>query len=98
MAKKRDRLEVIYDILKIIEKHRNSIKPTPLLRYSNLSSQRFSEYLNELIEKEFVKETKDKKGRRYITLTDKGFKYLERYKTIISVIEDFNLWLKKQKV
>ena len=35
--RKRDRLEVIFDILKIIRDHQNSIKPTPLLRYSNLS-------------------------------------------------------------
>ncbi len=91
MAKKRDRLEVIYDILKIIQEHKNSIKPTPLLRYSNLSSQRFSGYYKELLEKEFVKEIQDKKNKRFITLTDKGFKYLERYKSIISFIDDFDL-------
>ncbi|MBN1502317.1 winged helix DNA-binding protein [Candidatus Woesearchaeota archaeon] len=91
MVKKRDRLEVIYDILRLIQDRHNSIKPTPLLRYSNLSSQRFSEYMDELITKDFVKEIKDKKGRKYITLTDKGFKYLERYKTIINFIDDFNL-------
>jgi predicted transcriptional regulator len=89
--KKRERLEVIYDLLKVIEKHHNSIKPTPLLRFSNLSSQRFSDYFSELKDKEFIKEIYDKKGKKFITLTDKGFKYLERYKTIISFIDDFNL-------
>ena len=88
---RRDRLEVIYDILKIIQEHNNSIKPTPLLRYSNLSSQRFSGYFNKLIEKDFVKKIKNKKGRRHITLTDLGFKYLERYKSIIEFIDDFDL-------
>ena len=63
MVRKRDRLEVIYDILKIIEGHKNSIKPTPLLRFSNLSSQRFSGYYKELQDKEFVKEIYDKKGK-----------------------------------
>lgn len=91
MAKKRDRLEVIYDILDIIRNQHNSIKATPLLRYSNLSSQRFSEYFNELIEKEFVKELVDEKGKKYITLTDKGFEYLEKYKTILKFIDDFEL-------
>jgi predicted transcriptional regulator len=91
MSKKRERLEVIYDILKIIEDKGNSIKPTPLLRFSNLSSQRFSEYLEELFSKDLVKEIFDKKNKKHLTLTDKGFQYLERYKDIISFIDDFDL-------
>jgi len=91
MKRKRDRLEVIYDILKIIRHYNNSIKPTPLLRYSNLSSQSFSEYLSELLEKGFIKEIIDEKGRRFFTLTDKGFEYLEKYKLIIGFIDEFEL-------
>jgi predicted transcriptional regulator len=91
MAKKRDKLEVIYDILKIIRDHNNSIKPTPLLRFSNLSSQSFAEYFKELKDKKFVKEILDKKQRKHITLTDQEFKYLEKYKTIMEFIDDFNL-------
>ena len=89
--KKRDRLEVIHDILKIIRDNHNSIKPTPLLRFSNLSSQSFNEYMRELKEKGLVKTIKDKKGKKFITLTDNGFKYLDRYQTIRGFIEDFNL-------
>ena len=89
--KKRDRLEVIYDILNVIKEKNNSIKPTPLLRYSNLSSQRFNEYFKELIEKELIREEIDEKKRKYITLTDNGFKYLNKYKMIIGFIEDFDL-------
>jgi len=91
MDKKRNKLEIVYDILKIIEENNNSILPTPLLRYSNLSSQRFSEYIAELVEKGFIRELQDRKGRKYFTLTDKGFQYLSRYRTIIEFIEDFNL-------
>jgi predicted transcriptional regulator len=89
--KKRDRLAVIFDILKIISDHHNSIKPTPLLRCSNLSSSSFTEYYSELISKEFVKEITDKKGRKYITLTDHGFKYLEKYNLILGFIDEFEL-------
>ena len=89
--RKRERLEVIYDILKIISDHNNSIKPTPLLRYSNLSSSSFSEYYNELILKELLKEITDKKGKKYITLTDKGFSYLEKYSLILGFIDEFEL-------
>jgi predicted transcriptional regulator len=90
-VKRRDRLEVIYDILSIIQKNHNSIKPTPLLRYSNLSSQSFKDYYSELIDREFIKEIFDKKNKKFITLTDKGFKYLEKYKYIIGFIEEFEL-------
>jgi predicted transcriptional regulator len=90
-SRKRDRLEIIYDILRIIREHNNSILPTPLLRYSNLSSQSFNEYLNELVEKGFIREVYDKKGRKYLSLTDKGFRYLEKYKKIIEFIDEFGL-------
>jgi predicted transcriptional regulator len=89
--KKRNRLEVIFDILKIISEHHNSIKPTPLLRYSNLSSSSFNEYYGELQSKEFVKEIMDRNGRKYVTLTDKGFKFLEKYRLIKGLIEEFEL-------
>ena len=91
VRRRRDRLAVVYDILKIIRQHHNSIKPTPLLRYSNLSSQSFSEYLNELLEKGFVKEIIDEKGKKFLTLTDKGFRYLEKYKLILGFIKEFEL-------
>ncbi|MFH2028855.1 MAG: winged helix-turn-helix domain-containing protein [Nanoarchaeota archaeon] len=89
--KKRDRLEVIFDFLKIIQENNNSIKPTPLLRKSNLSSQSFNEYFEEMANKGFIKEILDKKGRKHITLTDKGFQYLEKYKTIMGFIDEFEL-------
>lgn len=91
MSKKRDRLEVIFDILKIVSDNDNSIKPTPLLRQSNLSSSSFGEYLKELIDKELVKELTDKKGRKFITLTDKGFQYISKYDFIKGFISEFDL-------
>ncbi|MCS7144983.1 MAG: hypothetical protein NZ879_08200 [Archaeoglobaceae archaeon] len=39
---KREKLEIFYDILRIIASHGNSILPTPLLRFSNLSTQNFN--------------------------------------------------------
>lgn len=91
MNRKRDRLEVVSDILKIIRSNHNSIRPTPLLRYSNLSSQSFSEYYRELMEKGFITEVADKNGHKYVTLTDKGFKFLEKYRLIMGFIDEFEL-------
>jgi len=91
MNRKRDRLEVIHDFLQIISNNHNSIKPTPLLRKTNLSSQSFSEYYEELLQKGLIKEIKNSKGKKYITLTDRGFKYLEKYKYILGFIDEFEL-------
>lgn len=91
MIKKRDRLGVIYDILNTIKENKNSIKPTPLLRCSNLSSKRFYQYIKELIEKKFVREIKDKYGKKVYTLGDRGFRFLDGYNTIREFINDFDL-------
>jgi predicted transcriptional regulator len=90
-ALKRDRLQVIFDILKTVADHNNSIRPTPLLRQSNLSTSGFSEYYKELIEKDFIKEMVDRKGARFVTLSDKGFRFLEKYPLIRGMIEEFEL-------
>ena len=90
-VRKRDRLEVIYDILNKIRENRNSIKVTPLIRKSNLSSASFSDYMMELSDKEFVKEIIDNKGGRYITLTNKGFRYIEKYSQFKGFIQEFEL-------
>ncbi len=51
---KRNKLEIIKDILNIIKENHNSVKITPLIRKSNLSSQRFNKYYFELIEKGLI--------------------------------------------
>lgn len=85
---KRNKLEIIKDILKII-KENPSIKPTPLLRKSNISSSRFKGYYSELLKKEFIKETYGK--NKEIGLKEKGYKYLEKYSTIVNFIDEFEL-------
>jgi len=88
---KREKLEIVKDILKIIQENRNSIKPTPLLRKSKLSSLRFKEYYAELKEKSLIREITGEEGEKFVMLTEKGFNFLEKYKTIVSFIEEFEL-------
>lgn len=87
---KRSKLEIIQDILKTIQESHNSIRITPLIRKSNLSSTRFNEYFNELITKKLLIEKTNNKEKT-ISLTEKGQKYLEKYSNIISFIEEFDL-------
>ena len=90
-ARKRDRLGVIFDILSAVRSSGNSIRHTPLMRRSNVSPVRFAEYYAELVSKGFLKEMADRKGRRLVTLTDKGFDYLAKYQTILAFISEFEL-------
>jgi predicted transcriptional regulator len=87
---KRGKLEIIRDILQKVYENKNSIKSTPLLRKSGLSSGRFKEYCAELLERGLIRETTIK-GVKLISLTDNGFKYLNRYKAIVNFIEEFDL-------
>ena len=87
---KRERLEILKDTLKIIQENRNAIKPTVLLRKSKMSSSRFKEYFNDLISQGFVKETEHGQ-EKFISLADKGYRFLDRYKSIIDFIEEFDL-------
>lgn len=88
---KRGRLEILQDTLKIIRDNRNFIKPTVLLRKSKMSSSRFKDYYTELLSGNFIKEIIRSKNEKFISLTDKGFRFLERYKMIVNFIEEFEL-------
>jgi predicted transcriptional regulator len=90
MAKKRERLEVIYDMLKAIRDNNNAIKPTRLLHISNVSPQMYKEYLDELLLKGFILENAND-SRKVFSLTEKGFEFLEKYKVIVEFIDNFGL-------
>ncbi len=90
MNKKRDRIQIIHDILKAISEKNGKIKPTHILYKSNLSHQMMDEYLNELISKNFIIEQIIKSGKTY-TLTQKGFDFINKYKLIVEFIDSFGL-------
>lgn len=88
---KRGKLEIMRDILGIIRDSRGTIKPTPLLRKSNLSSARFKEYYSELASRELIKEIVGGKKDKRIILTEKGLRFLDKYRAIIDFIDEFEL-------
>ncbi|MBS3091035.1 DUF4364 family protein [Candidatus Pacearchaeota archaeon] len=90
MNKKRNRLEVIRDILEVIRNKSGRIKPTHILYKSNLSYQMMEEYLSELITKGFIREKKQSKGKTYL-ITDKGLNYLNQYRMIADFTSSFGL-------
>jgi len=90
MSKKRNRLEVIYDILKAISNKNGKIKPTHILYKSNLSHKMMNEYLSDLIAKGFVEEHEEKRNKTY-SLTPKGFEYINKYRFIVEFNDSFGL-------
>ena len=88
MKSKRESLQVIYDILKAIQIGKT--KPTHIMYKANLSHQMLEQYLNELISKGFITETKNPKGKTY-SLTAKGSGYLKEYKLITGFMESYGL-------
>ena len=90
MGKKRNRLQVIYDILNVIREKSGRIKPTHILYKSNLSYQMMEDYLDELKLKQFIVKQKTKTGKTYI-ITDKGIKYIQEYSTINNFMDAFGL-------
>jgi predicted transcriptional regulator len=89
-TKKRERLEVIRDIIQTI-KNTRQIKPTRLLYASNLSPQMFKEYITELLTKQFIKLDVDGKDKKTFSLTLKGQNFLQEYKVIENFVENFGL-------
>ena len=90
MERKRNRLEIIRDILLVIKDKHGKIKPTRILYKSNLSHVMMNEYLQELLEKGFIKEEKTKNSKTY-SLTEKGLRYIDEYKMIINFLDSFGL-------
>lgn len=90
MERKRNKLEVIRDILLVIRERNGRAKPTRILYKSNLSHIMMKEYLGDLISRGLVKENKNKEGRTY-AITEKGDKYLSEYGTIVNFMESFGL-------
>lgn len=91
MTKKRDHMEVIHDILVVLRDKRGEVKPTHILYKSNLSSQMLKDYLEELLQKGMISETKTEKGRYRYGITDKGYSFLRDYRMIRAFTESYGL-------
>lgn len=93
MAQKRTKIDIVNDILNSIHQ-KVEIKPTHLMYKSNLSHTLMKVYLEELIQKEFIKEIhKEHKGHKhnYFTITEKGIEFLQKFKKMKEFEDTFGL-------
>ncbi len=91
MTKKREKLEIIHDILDVIRKKEDKIRRTHILYKSNLSHQMLNEYLNDLLSKNLIVELNEKNKPKTYKLTQKGYNYLKDYSLIKGFIESYGL-------
>jgi len=77
VSKKRERIDIIYDMLVAIQRKGGEIKPTHLMYKANLAHRQLKSYLEELLEKNFVE--KEKRGdKEVILITDNGLNFIEK--------------------
>lgn len=90
MARKRDRYDIIDDMLSSIQDKGGEIKPTHLMYKSNLSHSQMNLYLEELIEKSLIKKIK-KKNYEYLMITDEGSQFLQKLNEMKEFKKTFGL-------
>lgn len=79
MAEKRTKVDIVGDMLRVIlDKKGGRIKPTHLMYKANLSHAQLKSYLEELAQKEMVQEVHGSKNNKYLMITDKGCKFIEK--------------------
>ena len=80
----------MHDILESILRKGGKIKPTHLMYKANLSHIQMNNYLEELMNKNFVDKIKEKNSNM-ITLTEEGYKFRNKIKEIIEFEKTFGL-------
>lgn len=88
--KRRNRLDIVRDVLKAIQDKGGTIKPTHLLYKSNLSHNRLKEYMDELTQKSLITEV-EIKGKTMIQITQEGHSFLERFDKLREFTDAFGL-------
>ena len=90
MAERRNKQQILYDIVYLIRRKNNKVKPTHILYGGNLSYNRMKVYLDELEAKGLIEQFEDK-HRKFYRLTQKGFEFISQIEKIKQVEEAFGI-------
>ena len=90
MERKRNRVDIIHDMLKVIHGNGGKIKKTPLMYKANLSHNQMESYLKELMKNQLIGvDISDKKS--LIKVTKKGTDFLVQYAQVKEFEKTFGL-------
>ncbi|MHA1907408.1 MAG: winged helix-turn-helix domain-containing protein [Candidatus Thorarchaeota archaeon] len=79
----RSKVRILADMMRAIQSEgEDGAGPTKILYAANLSHDRLTQYLDELIEKELIQTIEEDETNRSYSLTEKGREFLNEYKKI----------------
>ena len=90
MERKRNKTDIMHDMLRIIQENGRRIKKTHLMYKANLSHKQMELYLRELMSSKLIeKESPDKEFP--IKVTSKGFDFMSKYAQVKEFEKTFGL-------
>ncbi|MEX0932511.1 MAG: winged helix-turn-helix domain-containing protein [Candidatus Pacearchaeota archaeon] len=90
MEKKRNRTDILNDMLRILKDSRGKIKRTHLMYKANLSHKQLKLYLYELQRNKLVEDRKEGKTS-FIAITKKGMEFIIQYSQMKEFEKTFGL-------
>ena len=88
----RSKMRILADMMRAIQSEgEEGAGPTKILYAANLSHDRLTQYLDELIEKDLIKETNPESENRIYRLTEKGREFLREFVRMERFSEAFGI-------
>jgi len=88
----RSKMRILADMMRAIQSEgEEGAGPTKILYTANLSHDRLTQYLEELIDKELIREAEPESDNRVYLLTEKGREFLREYVRIERFSEAFGI-------
>lgn len=90
MNARRNKLDIVNDMLASINEKGGKIKPTHLMYKANLSHKLLNQYLEDLVSNQLVREVNEG-SNKYLILTDKGVDFLNQFRKMKEFQKSFGL-------
>jgi len=90
MERKRNKADIIHDMLRIIRENGDRVKKTHLMYKANLSHKQMESYLSELIKNGLI-EKNTSENKHTIKVTKKGNDFLVKYTQVKEFEKTFGL-------
>jgi len=88
----RSKVRILADMMRAIQSEgEEGAGPTKILYAANLSHDRLTQYLDELIEKELIHDVEPEENTRTYALTEKGREFLREYRKIERFSQAFGI-------